>query len=141
MTTIRSNKLFIDINTKKLMSLSKYKINKRENAKMGITPFYTTYSLKLAAIQKLVRSKMEINKVARFALNSTIALKYYFPTASNEESITTLVEKDIEPQKEKVEKFITFEKKNLKKIWNYQMKILNMKKNIRKCLKMKNSKN
>jgi hypothetical protein len=80
---------------------------------MGIPPFYTAYLLKHTAIQKLVRSKMElskINKVARFALNSTVALGYYSPTASNEETITTLMEKDImEPQKEKVEKLLTFQ--------------------------------
>jgi hypothetical protein len=62
----------------------------------------------------LVRSKMElskINKVVRFALNSTIALGYYSFTASNEEAIATLMEKDVlQPQREKVEKLISFEK-------------------------------
>jgi hypothetical protein len=81
------------------MSLSKYRrLIREEMQKMGIPPFYTAYSLKHAAIQKLVRSKMElskINKVTRFTLNSTVALGYYSPTASNEEAIATLMEKDI----------------------------------------------
>jgi 2-C-methyl-D-erythritol 4-phosphate cytidylyltransferase len=106
-----SNKLFIDMDTGKLM----YKrLIREEMQKIIIPPFYTTYSLKHAVIQKLMKSKMElskINKVARFALNSTITLKYYSPTTSNEEAIATLIEKDIiEPQEEKVEKLITFEK-------------------------------
>jgi hypothetical protein len=61
--------------------------------KMNIPSFHTAYSLKYAAIQKLVRLKMElskISKVARFTLNSTIILEYYSPTASSEEAITTL---------------------------------------------------
>jgi hypothetical protein len=40
---------------------------------------------------KKVRSKMElskINKVAKFALNLTVALKYYSPTTSNEKNNT-----------------------------------------------------
>jgi hypothetical protein len=46
-----------------------------------------------------------------FALNSTIALGYYSPTASNEGAIATLIEKEvIQPQREKVEKLILFEK-------------------------------
>jgi hypothetical protein len=49
--------------------------------------------------------------VARLALNSTIALGYYSPTASNEEAIATFMEKDvIQLQREKVEKLILFEK-------------------------------
>jgi hypothetical protein len=53
----------------------------------------------------------KINKVARFALNLTVALGYYSPTVSNEEAIATLIEKDIiELQKEKVKKPIIFEK-------------------------------
>jgi hypothetical protein len=52
----------------------------------------------------------KINKVARFTLNSTIALGYYSPT-TYEEAIAMLMEKDIiKPQKEKVKKLITFEK-------------------------------
>jgi hypothetical protein len=61
-----------------------------------------------------VRSKTELsknNKVARFGLNSTIALGYYSSTASNEEAIATLIEKDIiQPQRKKGEKLILFEK-------------------------------
>jgi hypothetical protein len=68
------DKLFIEME-------SKYKrLIREEIQKMGIHPFYTAYCLKHAAIQKLVRSKIElskINKVARFALDSTIALGYY----------------------------------------------------------------
>jgi hypothetical protein len=59
----------------------------------------------------------KINKVARFVLNSSVALGlgYYSPTASNEETIVTSIEKDTEPQKEKIEKLITFEKEKFEK--------------------------
>jgi phage FluMu protein Com len=47
------NKLFIETNTKKLISLSKYKkLIREEMQKMGIPPFYTAYSLKHTTIQK-----------------------------------------------------------------------------------------
>jgi hypothetical protein len=75
---IKTNKLFTDKDTGVLMSLSKYKrLIREEMQKMNITLFYTAYSLKHVAIQKLVRSKKElfkINKVARYALNSTIKI-------------------------------------------------------------------
>jgi hypothetical protein len=74
MIPTRCNKLFIEIHSGKLMSLSIYKkLIREEMQKMEIPPFYTAHSLEYAAIQKLVRSKMElskINKVVRFALNS-----------------------------------------------------------------------
>jgi hypothetical protein len=79
-------------------------------------PPFMIYSLKHKIIQKLVRLNMElskINKVARFMLNSTIALGYYSLTASNEEAIVRLIKKNIEPQKEKIEKLITFGKKKI----------------------------
>jgi hypothetical protein len=97
MIPTKYNKLFIEIDSGKLMSLLKYKrLIREEIQKMGIPPFYTAYSLKHATIQKLIRSKMElskINKVVRFALNSTVALGYYSPTASNEKTITILIKK------------------------------------------------
>jgi siroheme synthase (precorrin-2 oxidase/ferrochelatase) len=53
----------------------------------------------------------KINKVVRFALNSTIVLGYYSSLVSNEETIAALIEKDIiELQKENVEKLLIFEK-------------------------------
>jgi hypothetical protein len=112
------DKLLIEIDTKRLMSLSRYKrLIREEMQKIKIPPFFIEYSLKHASIQKLVRSKMElskINKVARFASNSTVALGYYSPTASNEEAIAILMEKDVlQPQREKVEKLISFEKEKL----------------------------
>jgi hypothetical protein len=97
MITTTTNKLFIDIDTGRLMSLSKYKTIKKEMQNIRIPPFYIVYSLKQAAIQKLVRSKMElskINKVARLTLNSTVALGYYSPTTFNEKAIVTLIESD-----------------------------------------------
>jgi hypothetical protein len=78
--------------------------------KMNTFPFYTTYSLKHAAIKKLVRLKMELSKInAKFALNPTVIFGYYSPT-SNEETIVTLIEKNIESQKEKIKKLITLDK-------------------------------
>jgi hypothetical protein len=84
----------------------------------------------------------KINKVAtRFALNSIIALGYYSVIASNEEAIATLIEKDVkEPQKEKVEKLITFEKEKFEENMETSDD-LEYEKNIKKCLKMKKSKN
>jgi hypothetical protein len=50
------DKLFIEIDTRKLMSLSKYKRLIREKMqKIRIPLFYTAFSLKHAAILKLVR--------------------------------------------------------------------------------------
>jgi hypothetical protein len=40
----------------------------------------------------------KINKVARFVLNSIVALGYYSSTACNEKAIAVLIEKDIKPQ-------------------------------------------
>jgi hypothetical protein len=47
MTTIKSNKLFINKDMRRLMSLSKYKkLIREEMEKMGISLFYIAYSLK-----------------------------------------------------------------------------------------------
>jgi hypothetical protein len=35
---------------------------------------------------------LKINKIARFTLNSTIVLRYYFLTASNEKTTTILID-------------------------------------------------
>jgi hypothetical protein len=64
MIDVKTNKLFTDKDTKKLMSLLKYKrLIKKEVQKINISAFYTTYSLKHALIQKLVRLKMELSKI------------------------------------------------------------------------------
>jgi hypothetical protein len=58
----------------------------KEMQKMGVPPFFTAYSLKHAAIEKLVCLGMElpkINKSARLAMNSSVALLYYSSLASN----------------------------------------------------------
>jgi hypothetical protein len=62
----------------------------KEMQKMGIPTFFTAYSLKHAAIEKLVRLGMElpkINKSARLAMNSTVALSYYSPLATNNNTV------------------------------------------------------
>jgi histone H3/H4 len=123
MTITKTNRLFVDKDTGKLMSFKKKKCKK-----------WTYLHFNKVAIQKLVRSKMEIskiNKVAKFALNSTIALWHYSPTASNKKTIDTLIKKDMKLQKEKIERLI----------WKWHKKILNIIKNTKKCLKMKKSKN
>jgi hypothetical protein len=105
------------MNAGKLMSLSKYKrLIREEMQKIDIPPFYTACFLKHGVIQKLVRSKMElskINKVVRFVLNSIVVLGYHSPIASNEETIVTLIEKDLNLKRRKLK----LKRKNLKKIW------------------------
>jgi hypothetical protein len=76
-------KLFVNRVTGESIPLSTYtSLMHKEMQKMGIPPFFTTYSLKHAAIEKLVRLEMElpkINKWARLAMNSSITLSYYSP--------------------------------------------------------------
>jgi hypothetical protein len=55
--------------------------------------------------KKVIREKRQ-----KMNICSTIALRYYSQTASIEEASVILIEKDMKPQKEKVEKLITFEK-------------------------------
>jgi hypothetical protein len=70
------------------MTLSAYrKLIKQGILDMGIDQSYGPYSLKHAAVNKLFSLGMElaqINKVARYALNSTMALIHYNPTSTNE---------------------------------------------------------
>jgi hypothetical protein len=61
--------------------------------------------MSLSKYKRVIREEMQ-----KMNIPSTIALGYYSQTASIEEAIVILIEKDIEPQKEKVEKLITFEK-------------------------------
>jgi hypothetical protein len=75
----------------------------KEMQKMGIPPFFTAYSLKHAAIEKLVRIGMEIpkiNKSVRLTMNSSVALSYYSPLAANNNAVCLLITKDQDKQKE-----------------------------------------
>jgi hypothetical protein len=78
-------RLFVDRITGKPISRSRYtSMMHKEMQKMTIPIFFTAYSLKHAAIEKLVRLKLElpkINKSARLAMNSTVALTHYSPLA------------------------------------------------------------
>jgi hypothetical protein len=77
----------------------------KEMQKMGIPPFFTVYSLKHAAIEKLVRLGVElpkINKSARLAMNSSVALSYYSLLATNNNAVYMLITKDQDKQKEEV---------------------------------------
>jgi hypothetical protein len=58
-----------------------------------IDQFYGPYSLKHVAINKLLSLGPElaqVNKVARYALNSTIVLAHYNPIISNEKALQFL---------------------------------------------------
>jgi hypothetical protein len=75
--------------------------------------FFTAYSLKHAAIEKLLRLGMElpkINKSARLAMNSSIALSYYSPLAANNNAVCLLITMDQDKQKEEVNKLLSLEK-------------------------------
>jgi hypothetical protein len=85
----------------------------KEMQKMGIPPFFTAYSLKRTAIEKLVCSGMElpkINKSARLAMNSSVALSHYSPLAANNNVVCILISKDQIEQKEEVNILILLEK-------------------------------
>jgi hypothetical protein len=89
----------------------------KEMQKMGIPTFFTTYSLKNPAIEKLVRLGMElpkINKSAKLAMNSTVALSHYSPLAPNNNTVCVLITKDQIDQKEEVNKLLVLEKEKFK---------------------------
>jgi hypothetical protein len=80
---------------------------------MGIPPFFTAYSLKHTAIEKLVCSGMElpkINKSARLAMNSSVALSHYSPLTANNNAVCILVSKDQTEQKEEINVLSSLEK-------------------------------
>jgi hypothetical protein len=89
-----SNSLFVIQNTRDKMTLSAYrKLIKQAMLDIGIDHSYGPYSLKHGAINKLFSLGMElpaINKVARYALNSTMALVHYNPTSTNEKALQFL---------------------------------------------------
>jgi hypothetical protein len=91
-------RLFVDRLTGNPIPRSRYtSMMHKEMQKMGIPPFFTAYSLKHAAIEKLVCSKMEIpkiNKSARLAMNSSVALSHYSPLAANNNAVCILISKD-----------------------------------------------
>jgi 5'-3' exonuclease len=75
----------------------------KEMREMGIPAFFTAYSLKHAAIEKLVRLGMElpkINKSTRLDMNSTVALSHYSPLAPSNNTVCALITKDQSDQKE-----------------------------------------
>jgi hypothetical protein len=79
--------LFVTKKSNKTMCFSVYKKLIRQNlTDIGIDSKYGLYSLKHTAINKLFRLNLtvqQINKVARYALNSTMALAHYNPTSSS----------------------------------------------------------
>jgi hypothetical protein len=89
-----SNSLLVIQNSKERMSLSAYrKLIKQAMLDMGIDQSYGPYSLKHAANNKLFSLGMElpqINKVARYVLNSSMALAHYNPTSTNEKALQLL---------------------------------------------------
>jgi hypothetical protein len=86
-----SNSLFVIRNTKDRMTLSAYrKLIKQGMLDIGIDKSYGPYSVKHSAISKLFSLGFElaqVNKVARYALNSTMALTHYNPTSTNEKAL------------------------------------------------------
>jgi hypothetical protein len=109
-----NKRLFVNRTKGKPISRSSYtSMMHKEIQKMGIPPFFTAYSLKHAAIEKLVRLGVElskINKSARLAMNSSVALSYYSPLAANNNAICLLITKDQDKQKEEVNKLLSLEK-------------------------------
>jgi hypothetical protein len=89
-----SDSLFIIQNTKEKISLSAYrKLIRQGMSNMGIDQSYGPYSLKHVANNKLFSLGLEltqINKVARYALNSTMELAHYNPTSTNEKALQLL---------------------------------------------------
>jgi site-specific recombinase XerD len=89
-----SNSLFVIQNTNNKMSLSAHrKMIRQGMSDVGINQSYGPYSLKHAAINKLFSLGLElvqVNKVARYALNSTVALAHYNPTSTNEKALQLL---------------------------------------------------
>jgi hypothetical protein len=68
-----TKKLFVDKVTGKPISKSKYtSMMHKKMQKMGIPTFFTAYSLKHVTIKKL----------AKLAMNSTVALSHYSPLAA-----------------------------------------------------------
>jgi hypothetical protein len=85
----------------------------KEMQKMGIPSFFTAYSLKHAAIKKLVRLGMElpkINKSPKLTMNSSVTLSYYSLLAANNNAVYMLITKDQDKQKEEVNKLLSLEK-------------------------------
>jgi hypothetical protein len=109
-----TKRLFVNRITGNPIPLSTYTSKMHtEMQKMGIHPFFTAYSLKHAAIKKLVCLGMElprINKSARLAMNSSVALSYYSPLAANNNAICLLITKDQDKQKEEVNNLLSLEK-------------------------------
>jgi hypothetical protein len=107
-------RLFVERNTENTIYKSKYTtMMHKKMQKMKIPAFFTAYSLKHAAIEKLVCLKMElpkINKSVRLAMNSTVALTHYSPLATSNNTVCALITKDEGNQKEEVNKLLVLEK-------------------------------
>jgi hypothetical protein len=108
------NRLFVNRITGNQIPLSSYtSMMHKEMQKMGIPTFFTSYSLKHAAIEKLVHLGMpfpKINKSARLAMNSSVALSYYSSLASNNNAVCLLLTKDQDEQKMEVNNLLLLEK-------------------------------
>jgi hypothetical protein len=80
---------------------------------MGIPAFFTAYSLKHAAIEKLVHLKIKlpkINKSVRLVMNSTVALTHYSLWAASNNTVCALITKDEINQKKNINKLLVLEK-------------------------------
>jgi hypothetical protein len=100
------------------ITLSAYrKLIKQGMSDMGIDQSYGPYSLKHAAINKLFSLGPElaqINKVARYALNSTMVLAHYNPTSINEKALQLLSSTNsIEISPIQVEKKLIYEEPSI----------------------------
>jgi site-specific recombinase XerD len=89
-----TDSLFVIQNIKNKMTLSAYrKLIRQGMSDIGIDQSYGPYSLKHAAISKLFSLGLElvqVNKVVRYVLNSTMALAHYNPTSTNEKALQLL---------------------------------------------------
>jgi hypothetical protein len=106
------------INVFYTIHLLKTTMKYKEMQKIRIPAFFKAYSLKHVAIEKLVCLKMElpkINRSARLAMNSTVALTHYSPFAASNNSVCALITKDEINQKEEVNKLLILEKEKFEK--------------------------
>jgi hypothetical protein len=98
MTLLSAKRLFVERISGNPISRSRYtSMVHKEIQKMRIPIFFTAYSLKHAAIENLIHLKMElpkINKSARLAMNSTVALTHYSPLAASNNTVCALMTKD-----------------------------------------------
>jgi hypothetical protein len=100
------------------MTLSVYrKLIRQGMLDIGIDQSYGPYSLKHAAINKLFSLGLElaqVDKVARYVLNSTMVLAHYNPTSTNEKALQLLSSTNsIEKQPIQLEKKPIYEESSI----------------------------